>query len=76
MIEKNTNLDEPAINYYFSFGHGQEHFGKYVKIRGTMMSSREEMFRRFGDKWSMQYSEEDALRVIERWKLEELISGN
>lgn len=67
------NPGEQPQNYYFSFGHGQVHFGKYVKIHGTFSGSRDEMFKRFGREWSMQYSEVDALRVIEKWRLTELI---
>lgn len=60
------NTEQPA-NWYFSFGHGQEHFGKYVKIHGTSKYCRDEMHRRFGAKWSMQYTEEEMLPKIERW---------
>jgi hypothetical protein len=66
------NTETPA-NWYFSFGHGQEHFNKYVKIHGTRMTSREEMFRRFGREWSMQYDEPKALEAIERWGWTEVV---
>ena len=51
---------DAEIDYIFTFGSGQEHGGHYVKIKGTFHSAREEMFRRYGDKWSFQYP-------IEKW---------
>lgn len=45
--------------WIFSFGSGQQYEGYYVKIFGTFRSAREEMFRRFGKHWSMQYTEQE-----------------
>lgn len=67
-----TEIEQPA-NWYFSFGHGQKHCNKYVKIHGTRQDARELMFRRFGRSWSMQYEEAKALEVIERWGWIELV---
>jgi len=67
-----TTTEQPA-NWYFSFGHGQNHANKYVKLHGTVAEVREEMFRRFRGEWSMQYSEDKALEVIERWGWTELV---
>lgn len=43
--------------YCFTFGAGQEYPNRYVRIFGTFSSARDEMFNRFGAKWSMQYPE-------------------
>lgn len=58
--------------YIFTFGHGQEHFGRFVAIKALSSGdARAEMFRRFDEKWSMQYeSREEA--GVERWKLREI----
>ena len=45
-------------NWYFSFGSGQVHNGRYVKYFGTQGETRDKMFDAFGQKWCMQYSEE------------------
>lgn len=44
--------------WYFTFGSGQKHNGKYFVIVGISENARRKMFERFGPKWSMQYSEE------------------
>ena len=55
----------------FTFGCGQVHANHYVKIYGDPDSAREEMFRRFGKKWSMQYkNEEDA--QVKKWGYKEI----
>lgn len=41
----------------FTFGYGQEHEGKYVKIYGTYDSARKKMFKQYGQEWAFQYSE-------------------
>lgn len=51
-------------NWYFTLGHGHEHFPGYVKIYGTFESARDEMIRRHGQKWCWQYSESQAERAI------------
>lgn len=45
-------------NNYFTFGSGQLHEGRYVKIYGTPEEARKRMFEMYGPKWSMQYDEE------------------
>ena len=45
--------------YIFTFGQGQEHAGKYVKIYGSYNDAREKMFDRYGEKWAFQYSAEE-----------------
>ena len=43
-------------DWFFSFGYGHAYPQKYVRIHGTHNAAREEMFRRYGAKWSFQYS--------------------
>lgn len=42
--------------WVFTFGVGQQYSGKFVKIKGTYDEARDEMCRRYGDKWAFQYS--------------------
>ena len=49
---------EKSQNWYFTFGSGQAHDGCFIKFFGTREETRERMFNSFGQKWSMQYSEE------------------
>lgn len=75
MSQEKPSLELPTkvqANWYFSFGHGQKYHGHYVKLYGTSKACRVKMFERFGRDWSMQYSEAQALPMIERWKLTEL----
>ena len=58
---------ETPANWYFTFGQSHANFNKYVKIHGTHDEAREEMFRRYGQFWSMQYAEAKALEAIKRW---------
>lgn len=50
--------EEKEQNWYFSFGSGQVHCGRYVTYFGTFSEARARMVDAFGLKWSMQYSEE------------------
>jgi len=56
---------------YFSFGFGQKnHFypGSYVKIiTDSYEKNREEMIRRYGTEWSMQYDGEKGREIVEKW---------
>lgn len=46
--------------YYFTFGYGQGHDNCYTVIEAEDWdSARDEMFREYGRKWSMQYTEND-----------------
>ena len=70
-----TTVDVPA--FYFTFGSGQPHFGRYVKIQAdSAEEARTQMERSFGTRWSMQYTEaqwnEGGTTQAERWDLEEL----
>ena len=55
--KKKTKKPKPEGWWYFTFGCGQQHAGRYVKIWGTLMDARDRMFERYGAKWSFQYSE-------------------
>ena len=55
--------------YYFTFGHGQAHFGCYHIIEAKdEMRARELMHERFGTKWSMMYESAEKAGV-EEWGL-------
>ena len=60
-------------NYYCTFGCGQVHQNGYVKISAnTENEAREEMFRRFGNKWCTSYTEKEFLPQIEKYNLREV----
>lgn len=65
-------MSNKVQKWYFTFGHGQEHFGKYVMFTGTFSEARDKMIRRFGRKWAMQYSEEEFEGQPEKWGYKEL----
>lgn len=46
-------------NWIFTFGGGQQHEGKFVKIYGTFDEARKLMIEKFGTEWAFQYSEDD-----------------
>ena len=73
-LSRITEFENPQ-NWYFTFGHGQEHYGYYVKLHGTQGNTRSIMFNTFGRKWSMQYQESQALPAIEEWNWKELKIG-
>jgi len=60
-----NGIDCPSLPceewWYFTFGCGQKHAGKYVKIMGTFNQARHKMFDKYGKDWGFQYSEK-------RWK--------
>jgi hypothetical protein len=64
-------LDEQEQHWYFTWGFGQEHPNCYTKIWGTFSSARDEMIRRYGDKWAFQYESADSAGV-DRWNLKEI----
>lgn len=68
MIDEIPTDPEPSQDWYFTFGHGQRYFGRYVVIHGTFHSSRQRMHETFGPKWSMQYGSAGEAGV-ERWGL-------
>lgn len=46
--------------WYFTFGSGQVHEGKFHVIEAVdWMRARELMISKFGTRWSMQYSEDE-----------------
>lgn len=45
--------------WIFTFGVGQEHGGKYVRIKGTYGEARKKMCDKYGNKWAFQYPEEE-----------------
>lgn len=61
--------------HIFTFGFGQVHQGGYVVIDAdSTTEARDEMFRRFGDKWSMHYQPPMARETagVEKYNLTEV----
>lgn len=53
-------LPKPKEGWWiFTFGYGQEHEGKYVKVWGTYGSAREKMCAKYSYHWAFQYSLEE-----------------
>lgn len=67
-------MNEEKIWWAFTFGHGQKHFNKYVKIYGTYNEARNAMVLRFNNTWSMQYKYESKLfnDAVNNWGWQEL----
>lgn len=51
-------MEEKIKIWYFMFGMGHPHAGKFTRITGTWEGARQEMIRRYGRKWSHQYDAE------------------
>lgn len=63
--------EEQKQDWYFTFGFGHEYPNGYTVINGTYYEAREEMIRRFGRKWAMQYeSAEEA--GVEKYGLKKI----
>lgn len=65
-VEVAPDPDDPQAEWLFTFGYGQPHEGRFVRIVGTFRGAREEMVRRHGRRWSFQYpaAEEPELREV------------
>lgn len=61
--------------WIFTFGSGQEHAGKYVKIRGTHNQARKKMFEKYGKDWGFQYSEKRWKKKKKKWRKTPTDSG-
>ena len=48
-------LDEPSQEWLFTFGSGQQHDGRFVRIIDTWLEARKRMNRIFGHAWCDQY---------------------
>lgn len=71
-------VDDQVQDFYFTFGHnhiwpltGTTLAKSYVKLRGTFDGTRDEMNRRFDNRWSMQYRDKEKAGV-DRYQLAEL----
>ena len=59
--------------WYFTFGYGHSHGPNgYTKIYGTFVSARQEMFRRYGPKWSFQYDSIKGAKLVNDYNLIEV----
>lgn len=65
-------------NYYFTFGcnhrdiYGNSLMNCYVKLKGTVNSTREQMFNQRQSAWAFQYSEKEFQKQIEQFGLREV----
>jgi hypothetical protein len=66
-----NDILEKSQDWFFTFGSSHVHEGCYTIINGTYDSAREEMMRRYGPRWSMQYPSAEHAGV-ERWKLKKI----
>lgn len=57
--------EEQEQEWIFTFGFDHKFPGGFVAIWGTAESAREEMFRRYGRGWSMQYSSREEAGVYQ-----------
>ncbi|QLQ37952.1 hypothetical protein [Micromonospora robiginosa] len=64
-LDKHIANPDPEQDWYFTFGSGQQHDGKYVVIAGTYDSARARMLEVFGNRWSHQYASAEAAGVYE-----------
>ena len=43
--------------WIFTFGDGQKHEGRFVKVKGGFLEARSKMIAKYGRNWAFQYSE-------------------
>ena len=55
--------------WYFTFSRGQFHKNEYVVLIGDEKTTKLRMFELFGNGWSMQYNEEQFVKIKEKWNL-------
>ena len=63
--------EELEQDWVFTFGRGQPYADYYHVIFGTYEFAREQMVKRFGRQWSMQYATKEEAGV-EEFHLREL----
>lgn len=70
-------IPEKSEYWIFTFGCGQEHAGKCVRIKGSFAEARAKMIERYGINWAFQYSTEEWEKYKNDpnrwWKMEEEI---
>ena len=52
--------------WIFTFGIGQEHGGKYVRIWGTYSEARAKMVKKYGNKWAFHSIRRKNISIISR----------
>jgi len=52
--------------WYFTFGPGHKHYGKYVVIYGSFMETRNTMIHRFGHHWLAQHKTPEGAEIKEK----------
>jgi hypothetical protein len=84
-VNEHTFVDSRAVEdeiKVYAFTFGQNHIWpltgtslrkNFVRLQGTFDGTRNEMNRRFGNRWSMQYLDDAKFRNdVERFELAEL----
>ena len=61
-----SDLTEKEESYFFTFGYGQPHEGKYVKVYGDYATARKKMVDKYGLNWAFQYSDKEWSDWLER----------
>ena len=69
--DEKIDPDAPR-DWYFTFGFGGPNANKYLKLNGTLESTRFAMMNRFGSAWAFQYPSAEAAGV-DKFKLTELV---
>ena len=70
-----TEPIEQPQNWHFTWGHGQtlpdgaDAYNFYTIIHGTFHAARGEMFARFGQAWSFDYTEETGVEVAREYNM-------
>jgi hypothetical protein len=70
-----TGETEQPQNWHFTWGHGQtlpdgtDAYNCYTIINGTFIVARGEMFARFGQAWSFDYSEATGVDVAREYNM-------
>jgi hypothetical protein len=59
--------------WYFTFGIGHLLARRYIRLRGTVDGTRDQMTAAFGTNWSRQYSQHEGPELVGRHGLTELV---
>lgn len=73
--ESPNPLHRQQETWYFTFGIGHPLSGRYVRVRGTVESSRELICAIFGSNWSRQYARSVGEALARKHDLAELDLG-
>ena len=69
--QEQENLINIPQNWFFTFGSDHGYENCYIKIKGTISTSRDIMNSLFGSRWAFQYPSEIKAGV-KKWNLQEI----